>query len=462
MKLYLGVLSLLLVFSVSCNNSTPPCPEDCPEPAPEPTPIPGTGTELLVRRDGTVFTSFDTGQPIKIELGMACCGAWDFPAGWPQTTPEFIDYIAPFMDSVQMRLGPYLDANEPETPFGSAYAEVNGKADLTQWNPGFWLGNRGTVEYARSKGVRVFIDISDGWAIKHAQGISFDVSHPWRAINNVQGKDHITGAGNTLDSVHLAWVDKVVQEFGRYDNVLWMDGVEISKTRGYKARWSIEMRDWTRKFEATYGYNVHVFGTNGNDEARRGDIDFIVVHGPASRTPIYDKPTITTEYNPRTPLTATQILANRCLAESLGSYYGLWRHSMAQQEVDKALRDWGICTEVAFCVPPGEPASNWGPARTRIFRKPTMQYAVEAAKAAVGDRCGKDPGSTLRLLSQWLNDNNFCASGGWGRAIPGTGDALAIKVDGADGEAGWYEEWHPVFYGNGCYLNKFKFSWRYK
>jgi hypothetical protein len=90
-----------------------------------------------------------------------------------------------------------------------------------------------------------------------------------------------------------------------------------------------------------------------------------------------------------------------------------------------------------------------------------MQYAVEAAKVAVGDRCGESPNATLKLLGTWLNGHGFCASGGWGKITPGEGDALAIRADGEDGENGWYEEWHPVFYGNGCYLNKFKFSWRF-
>jgi len=483
-KTILGVSALLGVFAVSCNEIPPPeppipCPEaiaaDCPEvpcpcptPTPEPTPAPiptpdPSPLDMLLRRSGSVFILNDTQEPVRVELAIACCAAWPIQTGWPQTTTEFIDFTSANMTAVQMRLGPYLEAAEPEAPYGAAYLEIGGKADLSQFNPRFFSGHRQTIEYARSKGKYVFIDIADGWAMKHAQGIGFPLPHPWKAENNVQGEDHITAAGNTLDAVHLNWVDKVVQEFGPYDNVVWMDGVEISQAKGYNARWSIEMRDWARKFEATFGYPVHLFGTNGNDEAQRADIDFIVDHGSKPELPRYGKPLITTEYNPKTPMTAAKIIANNCAAKTLGSYYALWRHTMAQDDVDNALANWGECgTQVVHCVPPGEPESNWGPPRTRIFRKPTMQYAVEAAKLAVGDQCGEDPGLTLILLSNWLNGNGFCASGAWGRLVPGTGDALALKADGEDGENGWYEEWHPVFFKNGCYLNKFKNSWNYK
>jgi hypothetical protein len=466
MKLNLGLLALLGVLAVSCTKIlTPvppvPCPEEtsCPEPTPtlNPTPVPTPSPlDMLLRRDSTTFISLETRTPVPIELAIACCTEWPVPTGWPQVTTEFIDYVQPNMTAVQMRLGPYLEAAEPAAPYGGAYAEVNGKADLLHFSPRFWSGARQTIEYARSKGVYVFIDIADGWAMKHAQGIGFPLPHPWKAENNIQGEDHITGAGNTIDGVHRTWINKVIQEFGPYDNVVWMDGVEISLTLGYRARWSIEMRDIVRSSERAFRFPVHLFGTNGNDEARQGDVDYIIVHGSTPRAPMYNKPTITTEYNPKTPLTAEQITANSCLAQNIGSYYGLWRHTMHQSEVDSALATWGECLKVVYCVPAGQPESNWKePPIPPEDRRHQMHDAVEYAKSVVGDRCGQDPAQTLALLSGVLNDAGYCASGPWGKS-DGQGDALAIKAGD-----GLIEEWHPVFFGNGCLLSKYKFAWEY-
>jgi len=406
---------------------------------------------MLLRRSGTIIILESTKEPVPMDLVIACCAQWPVFTGWPQVTTDFIDYVSG-MNAVQMRLGPYLRAAEPDAQFGPGYMEVNGKADLTRFNPEFWDGNKAVVEYARSQGKYVFLDIADGWACKHGQW--GDLPHPW--INNIQGEDHVSSCGNSLSPVHVAWVEKVVQEFGGFDNVVWMDGVEIGLTKDYNAQWSIQMRDIVRTEEARLGYPIKIFGTNGNDDARRGDIDFVVAHGTTPQDPVYNKPLITTEYNPKRPLTADQILAARCLAYNIGSYYSLWRHTMVQSEVDKALAEWGVCTKVVYCVPAGMPESNWGPPVPVNKRKHQMKAAIEAAKLNVGDRCGKDPAHTLSLLSKWLNDNGFCSSGPWGKE-QGSGDAIGIQAPD-----GFTEEWHPVHFGNGCYLSKYKNAWMYK
>jgi hypothetical protein len=108
-------------------------------------------------------------------------------------------------------------------------------------------------------------------------------------------------------------------------------------------------------------------------------------------------------------------------------------------------------------VPPGEPPEPWGPPVDPSVRPAQMWEAHNSAKIVVGDRRGKDPVETLRLLAQALRDAGHCADGPWGKQ-QGAGDAVAIKAPD-----GLYEEYHSVGFTDGGYTSRpYKAAWPWR
>lgn len=99
---------------------------------------------------------------------------------------------------------------------------------------------------------------------------------------------------------------------------------------------------------------------------------------------------------------------------------------------------------VVPCVPPGE-AQAWKPAGTP---ENISKAAVRAAQEQLGDVCGEDPTATLERLAAALRDAGVCA----GRMT----DGVFVETD----RPTLYEEWHPVYFGNGCWAtNNAKGLW---
>lgn len=100
---------------------------------------------------------------------------------------------------------------------------------------------------------------------------------------------------------------------------------------------------------------------------------------------------------------------------------------------------------VVPCVPPAE-AQTWrpaGPAPESISKA-----AVRAAQEQLGDVCGEDPTATLERLAAALRDAGVCA----GRMT----DGVFVETD----RPTLYEEWHPVYFGDGCWAtNNAKGLW---
>lgn len=74
----------------------------------------------------------------------------------------------------------------------------------------------------------------------------------------------------------------------------------------------------------------------------------------------------------------------------------------------------------------------------------TTRDQLEAAKAEVGDRTGKDPLETLALLAQAVVDAGGCASGPWA-------DEVAILAEVQDDGTLVVDGWHAVAFGTGGY-----------
>jgi len=101
--------------------------------------------------------------------------------------------------------------------------------------------------------------------------------------------------------------------------------------------------------------------------------------------------------------------------------------------------------------PPPPPPNEWcewpnddDPAHWKAWEpseKPTQYWPqMQAALNLVGDTCGMHPMAALRLIAAELTEMEVCAS------VPG--DHVSIKRESDD----MYEEWHNVYFGNGCII----------
>ena len=92
-------------------------------------------------------------------------------------------------------------------------------------------------------------------------------------------------------------------------------------------------------------------------------------------------------------------------------------------------------------------------------RAPLMQPILEAAKARVGDVCGKDPIDSLNKLAQELRNEGWCAG------HPPADDEVYVKAPPPPAGDSLYEEWHAVYFGDGCWTSgtgPYKGAWRFR
>jgi hypothetical protein len=225
---------------------------------------------------------------------------------------------------------------------GGPYLESGGLAALDQWNPAFWSAVEQMIANAGQKGMRVEVDVADGWGLKHAQADDLGPNwayHPWSAWNNTSGVDHVTDAG-TLEipagSVYDAWVRKVAEHTCKFGNVTLEDGNEISLKSGYQPAWSQSIANVYWDECAIRGYLLSgaqhhpLLGTQSEraETVAAPQIAYSQWHGsdPQDPTECGGKPCGVNEYNPDPPLTPVQLSANVCAAEQAGTWFAYWRH----------------------------------------------------------------------------------------------------------------------------------------
>jgi len=339
-----GLVVLALVFSA--------CPGGPgPQPTPTPSPPEVRFQDMLLRVAAPNAFQTINGEPVDFVGAISCCkpADWDANAesGWPVNIhPSWQEYAADAFgaNAFHARLGPFMTAAEPEwSEIGGAYLEIDGKADLTQWNDRYWTTVKQWVEYAGERGRYVEIDLIDGWYCKH--GIWGNVQVPWMAQFNIQGEDHIQQCSARAiqpEDVFDNWLRKVVTELGVYGNVIWLDGNEIGITGRYVPEWSLSMRDRVRYFEQEYAYNmVHIFGTNSSHDEVRPQVDYIEEHATVPLTaPIANRPSMINEYNPNPAFGPVQMNDNRCFSERNGTWWWYWRHSQSYDQMEKTAALW--------------------------------------------------------------------------------------------------------------------------
>jgi len=99
-----------------------------------------------------------------------------------------------------------------------------------------------------------------------------------------------------------------------------------------------------------------------------------------------------------------------------------------------------------FCYIPEEDSQYW---QLSNSREPQMLKEVMNAEKQVGSRCGEDPDETLSFIARQLRFNRICAGV--------MTDSVFVK------NKDFYEEYHVVSYGNGCYTgNPYKNTWTHE
>jgi phosphatidylserine/phosphatidylglycerophosphate/cardiolipin synthase-like enzyme len=293
---------------------------------------------ILVAKNGK-FVRKDR-IPIDFRGAISCCGGG---YGWPLFNDEWANYVKEQgnVNFLHARLGPFRKISESEwADTGGGYLEVDGKTDLTQWNDGFWQRVRHLIEYAGNLGMWVEIDVCDAW--RWRQGAATNDASPWRPEHNLQGQDWNARAGRQAISggnVHEQWVRKVVQETGRYGNVIYQDGNEVAVRGGYVPAWTLSMSNIIHDEEERNGYLRHLVGTNsGNvDTMEAVQIDYIEFHSDDAPDLTFGKPTGSNEYNPDPPFEPEDLYRRYCDGRGKGTYFWYWRHGQTKPKMDRTL-----------------------------------------------------------------------------------------------------------------------------
>jgi len=466
------VLAILaLVVLAACAGHTPPHPVPTPPPVP-----PGTGPanpEMLLHADGTVLKTPD-GAAFDFRGAVACCNteAGEPNPKWPLGSTEWFDYLKAHgnVNAYHKRLGPWRTGPQDEAEWastGGGYLEVNGKADLAQFNPAFWAAVDNLLTEAAKRGMWAEVDLVDGWGIKHVRMGDTPTYHPWNPANNVQGQDH---ASPTFDAVQEAWVRKAVQVVGRHGNVVFETSNEGGLMPGWNVAWEEAIIATVHDEETKRGYPRHLVSTNA--ERVVPSADWNEFHTGAEPHAPAGKVTGTNEYNPDPPLNGQQVADNYCAARASGTYYWLWRHSMTRAQWEVALA--GVkagCTGVGCSIPTTDVPQvtpRPGSGKQQDARNAFVDEAAAAVKAAhpelfnpagalvgwpsEGAKQSAFAQPYFNLLVAYFRSKGACASA-WE-------DSVAVGWRGD----GWYEENHVLFFGDGTPIDgrhAYKFTWRF-
>ncbi|MBI1944248.1 MAG: hypothetical protein HYS27_01060 [Deltaproteobacteria bacterium] len=425
--------------------------------------VPPTSMALSAQ-DGR-FVRVD-GAVVDVRGAISCCGGG---YGWPLFDEAWSALVADNDGNfLHARLGPFLTAGNGETDWaatGGGYLEVDGRADLAQFNDAFWARVRALVQLARDHGQYVEIDVVDGWSIKHCQAGDIPGYSAWDAAFNVQGLDLCSAAGSepvAPGSVHEAWIRKVVLETGRFDNVLYQDGNEVSLIAGYTAEWTRSMHDLIRDEEQRHGYLRHPFGTNAGEDAamQLAEVDYLEFHQTQapSAAQCLGKPCMVNEYNPSPALTPAQFEQRFCAARTQGTAFWYWRHEQTEAQLHESLAVLGEqCSEPsAAAFPVGVPEEGFIAAATSSTdTDPEVDAAVNAAMVALTG-CGVSSSCDLSAFAG-ANAEEKCQS--WFAAVTaelrargysagqhevGHTDEIAVSNTGCAGR--WYG-YHVCNYG---------------
>jgi hypothetical protein len=422
---FLAVAVLLMGASCGKPHPKPPIP---PEPTPPPVetgrPSGPVYTNLVLRQSGGKFTTplvgaipcwptDGTGEVLRVDGRV-------IPYWWSLVSPEWIDHIKEKGgNAVHVRLGPAAgseaccgmqDVGGPYTLDGSA------------WNQSYWDRLHSIMRHAGEKGFIVEVDLLDGWVIKHA--LAGDVKMPW------PDEDLHRAMVVPFNPSTQKWLEKVVYELCPYGNAIFQIGNENDLTPGWSETYERAVFDFVRQRENGTGCNgaiVHMVGSNTSDFG--GPYDYFSSHESGTELkPVGGRPMSVNEYNPH--LAPATYKARLCEAQGASQAFWYWRSDGSDSAQDESLAlikapcGSGNCTiTIGDIIPQMSSATT---------------AALNAAKAAIGDVCGKPPEESLVRLAAQLTAQGECA----------IKDEDRVFIQRGDGNA---DEQHAVAYTDGCW-----------
>jgi Family of unknown function (DUF6298)/Protein of unknown function (DUF4038) len=131
------------------------------------------------------------------------------------------------------------------------------KFDLSRFNPAYFHRLRARVAAADRRGIYVAVMLFEGWSAQFEKQPWRAHGHPFFPRNNVNGLHPDLDGDGTLHEVYTlriprirriqeAYVRKVIDTVGRYDNVLY----EIANESGaFSIPWQYRMIDYVRRYE---------------------------------------------------------------------------------------------------------------------------------------------------------------------------------------------------------------------
>lgn len=480
-RLFPALVLLLALPACIIPRPKPPTPPT-PTPVPTPTPTPGVPakgvpvlTELLLRQTPPRLTR--GGEPFTPSGATQCCMATEIGAAsrmprkpkrmnvrgvvvnsrWPSVSAEVQDFFAREggANFFAIRVAPYYA--RPGIPDEDEWDDIGGPVSTwPEWNQAWWDENRKILWHAGSV-LKANVQVEwDAWYGKTCKNGSQPCAWP---------DPEIQAWGETFTAGHQRFIDKIVEEFGCFANVVWQvdnEGALVPRVR----REYYEAVHWAfRDAEQRLGCGiVHMTGINW-PEVGDGPYDYVTTHADAAlTTPFYGKHSQNNEHN--RPVSVDEDYSRFVQARDAGLHYWYWRaeDSDADMRAKLARRKGGAAPAECFAPDPEDPL--WDPTPLTPGQRPAqMMAALNAAKAAVGDRCGAtapcaaEPCAppvhlgcleTNGLVAAELRKQGYCASGPWA-------DATAILAPD-----GYWEEMHVCSTGNGCYTgNPYLKAWKY-
>lgn len=450
------VLSLLAlaVLAAACTKPRPPKP---PEPPVEPPGgLPAVGVPVSperLLRPGPNATVTLGGQRWDAFMAVQCCMPAPAAVGnsrWPMASESWMDYTRAYSANMwHLRMGPFYGTADVESDWvdvGSPY-----QPGTLEWNPAFWKKVRELAWHAHELGpdTQLEVVVIDTWGCKVAQqGTKY---MPWPQAD-------IDACGRRMTPVQRDWIRKVVQELGCFGHVVWSTDNEGGNIPSKQAQWWADVVAEIRAAERELGCGfVHMVGTNSGIPEVESAVDFVAVHARnALSAPKAGRWTINNERNPNFPPDVE--VANFETARRLGLAWAFWRSEMTEAEMAQTLEGMKRVASGGSQPPPTGPGCfapdpddlRW--AQTPVQRPCQRCQEVDAAKAAIGSRCGQNVQQSLALLAEELRRRGLCASGPW---------VDAVAVQGTDG---LWEEHHAIAYTDGCWTTTargYKGAWKF-
>jgi hypothetical protein len=344
----LFALFLLLGMQACDGGGVPTMPDPPPASQPSPTASPddwGIVGPLGVSGGKYVDAHGEIVYPIGV---IGCCDSGKYRFDWPfisrrQKTAHAMTQSDSLLQAAkehganltEIRLGPFWDFGRRFRPYKEA-GDARDRADLREFRPEFFADAGNVIQMAGGLGFIVRLDVFDAWVAKPENR----EDSPLSGARNIQQLD-ILGCDLFTQKPHPEverWTRKVVEEFGRFPNVVW----QIANESGVcnppvEPVFERHMARIIREAEAAYGFEAHLIGTNSENPSIEAmpEIQFISKHQRTHADPSNGKPVNVTEYNPS--LSPAVFAAELRAAKAAGTHFDYWISGATSDDLEAHL-----------------------------------------------------------------------------------------------------------------------------